>query len=158
MGEFLSDEQFAAEAVKDGASRHARTLRAKQVGVDDGYMVGGATSPKTGTKFTERKIPKESFTPADAANHLAEIQSAFPSDSSIHQGAWANEGHVVLDAAEDIPDRGHAQLLGEQRGEKAIFDVKAIKDINLVNRSGRALYEAPLARTARALRAARGLT
>jgi len=154
---FLSDEQFAAAAVADGASRHARTLRAKIVGEDDGYMVGGATSPKTGTKFPARSIPAEQFTPADAATHLADIQSNFPEDSTIHQGAWKENEHVVLDAAEDVPDRGHAQLLGETRGEKAIFDVNRGKDIKLVGGSNRPLYMATQEQTARGLRKARGL-
>jgi hypothetical protein len=132
----LSDEQFRDQVLAGGASRHAYTMKEVRVGTDDGYMVGGKPTAK-GTPFPARRIPADSFSPADVANHLAEIHTAFPNDPTVHQGGWREGDEAVLDAADRVSSRSQALSLGYARPndrsdhQDAIFDVKHGVDINL---------------------------
>jgi hypothetical protein len=137
----VSDAEFHAEVLKGGASRQVQTLRPVTVGEDDGYMVGGKPTPGTGKPYPARRIPKDSFTPADVANHLADLHTTFPEDETVHQGGWMEGDEAVLDASDRIQNKGEAILQGYLRpndnspGQDAIFDVKAGKDRPLGKRA-----------------------
>lgn len=124
-GPVLSDAQFTEQAKSGGATRHFRTLRSV---VDEGYAVGGA-----GVK--EKKIRADRFTQKDVGDHLSFLHKTFGDDPSIHQGAWREDDHVVLDASNVLKSRPQARLKGLLRGERAIYDIKAGRDINLPRRA-----------------------
>lgn len=124
-GPVLSDSQFHQQALSGGATRHFRTLRSV---VDEGYAVGGA-----GVK--EKKIRADKFTQKDVGDHLAYLHTALGDDPTIHQGAWREGPDVVLDASNVLKSRPQARLKGLLRGERAIYDIKGGKDINLPRRA-----------------------
>lgn len=124
-GPVLSDAQFTEMAKASGATRHFRTLKAP---AGQGYAVGGAGMP-------EKKIRADKFTQKDVGDHLATMHEHFGMDPEIHQGAWREGDHVVLDASNVIKGRPQARLKGLLRGERAIYDIKAGKDINLPRRA-----------------------
>jgi hypothetical protein len=124
-GPVLSDAQFHEQAMSGGATRHFRTLRSV---VDEGYAVGGAG-------VREKKIRADKFTQKDVGEHLSYLHKTFGNDPTIHQGAWRENDDVVLDASNVFKNKAKARMTGIMRGERAIYDIKGGKDINLPRRA-----------------------
>ena len=92
-------------------------------------MVGGARD-LADQPFPEYKHPVESFEVDHVRHHAREIRDRFGPNSSVHQGAWAEDGQVVLDASENIPTYSSAVTAAKMRGERAVYDVRRGRDIN----------------------------
>lgn len=119
----LSDDEFYDAALSSGASRHAVTGQVP----DRGYMVGGARD-LSDQPFPEIKRPVDQFSVDDVRHHAREIRDRFGPETSVHQGAWREDQHVVLDASEQIHAYHSAITAAKERGERAIYDVKRGKD------------------------------
>lgn len=124
----LSDAQFASKSVAGGATRRASDLREVRGGVDAGYAVGGAVT-RDGKSFPPKDVDASDLTPDVVRQHLAAIHGAFGKNHpDIHQGAWREGSHVVLDASEVYPDLHTAKVKAMTRGEDAIYDMKNGRD------------------------------
>ena len=125
-GAHLTDEEFRQQTISaGGASRHVMT----NIVPDRGYMVGGARD-LSDQPFPEIKRPVDSFTVDDIRHHAREIRDRFKgSPTQVHQGAWVEGDHVVLDASEQIRTKKAALTTAKQRGERAIYDIKGQRDI-----------------------------
>lgn len=123
MTERLSDEAFHQQALAGGASRHAfeNTIP------DRGYMIGGARD-LSDNAFPEIKRPVDQFTLDDVRHHARSIRDRFGADSGIHQGAWREGDHVVLDASNNMGNYTDAITAAKLRGERAIYDVRRNRD------------------------------
>ncbi len=90
-------------------------------------MVGGARD-LSDQPFSEFKHPVDSFSVDHVRHHAREIRDRFQG-GDIHQGAWVEGDHVVLDASEQIRTKREAVRTAKQRGERAIYDIKGQRDI-----------------------------
>lgn len=119
MDERLSDEEFHQQALAGGASRHAVTGNVP----NRGFMVGGARDLGN-QPFPEIKRPVDQFSLDDVRHHARQIRDHFGDEHNIHQGAWREGDHVVLDASENIPTYSSAITEAKMRGERAVYDVR----------------------------------
>ena len=90
-------------------------------------MVGGARD-LSDQPFPEISHPVDSFTVDHVRHHARAIRDSFGSGSSVHQGAWVEDGNVVLDASERHDMYHTAATAAKMRGERAIYDVRRGKD------------------------------
>lgn len=125
MANPLSDEEFHQQALAGGASRHAVSGNVP----DRGFMVGGARD-LSDQPFPEYKHPVDQFTVDHVRHHAREIRDRFGIESTVHQGAWVEDGDVVLDASENVPTYSSAITAAKMRGERAIYDVRRGRDRN----------------------------
>lgn len=92
-------------------------------------MVGGARDLGN-QPFPEIKHPIDQFTVDHVRHHARMIRDHFGDESTIHQGAWAEDGHVVLDASENVQHYSSAVTAAKMRGERAVYDVRRGRDIH----------------------------
>lgn len=90
-------------------------------------MVGGARGHED-MPFPEIKHPVDQFTVDHVRHHARAIRDHFGPEASVHQGAWVEEGNVVLDASENVPTYSSAITAAKMRGERAIYDVRRGRD------------------------------
>lgn len=121
----LNDREFHEQALAGGASRHYQTGAVP----DRGYMIGGARNAR-GEAFPEVKRPVDQFTLDDVRHHSRSVMEHFGPDAGIHQGAWVEDGTVVLDASERMDSRLHAMSAAKDRGERAVYDLNRGQDIS----------------------------
>lgn len=121
----LTDEGFHQQTISaGGASRRVSDGNVP----DRGYMVGGARD-HSDQPYPELKRPIDQFSVDDVRHHAREIRDGFAGNSNVHQGAWVEGDHVVLDASEQIRGKRKALRTAKQRGERAVYDVKGQRDI-----------------------------
>ena len=123
MTKTLNDEEFHQQALAGGASRHVETNEVP----DRGYMVGGARD-LSDQPFPEIKRPVDQFSLDDVRHHARSIRDHFGPGTNAHQGAWVEDGNVVLDASEAVPTFSSAITAAKLRGERAVYDVRRNKD------------------------------
>lgn len=121
--DILTDEQFHQQALAGGASRNVTDNSVP----DRGFMVGGARDLE-GQPFPEIKRPVDQFDVDDVRHHARAIRDRFGVDSGVHQGAWVEDGNVVLDASQQIANYISAVTAAKMRGERAIYDVRRGRD------------------------------
>lgn len=121
----LSDEEFHQQTISAGGA--SRQIVSGNV-PDRGYMVGGARD-LADQPFPEIQRPVDQFSVDDVRHHAREIRDKFAGNENVHQGAWVEGDHVVLDASEQIRTKRKALATAKQRGERAIHDVKGQRDI-----------------------------
>lgn len=83
--------------------------------VTSGYAVGGGNS--AGALL---KVPVAELTPEKFDKWLHENRSKFPADAAL--GGWIDNGDVYIEPSTQVADLNAAQRLGNERGEKAIWD------------------------------------
>lgn len=135
MSGVLSNDQFHANTLADGgATRKAVNGREVPAG-SRAYGVGGAKNDE-GKEFPEHPaLAPEDFTPDVVGEHLSAIRKHFGDhNTSVHQGAWVEDGKVVLDATDVYKTKKKATDEGSSRNQRAIYDFKNAKDINLAGR------------------------
>ena len=125
MSEGMSDEEFHESALAGGASRHVSS----GLPPDRGYMVGSARDLHD-QPFPEIRRPVDQFSLDDVRHHAREIRDRFGPDRQVYQGAWREDGHVVLDASENIPTYSSAVTAAKMRGERAVYDVRRGRDVH----------------------------
>jgi hypothetical protein len=123
MTSTLSDEEFHQQALAGGASRHVVDHSIP----DRGFMVGGARD-LSDQPYPEVKRPIDQFSLDDVRHHARDIRDKFGDNTRIHQGAWREDDHVVLDASEQIPTYSTAITKAKMQGERAVYDVRRGKD------------------------------
>jgi hypothetical protein len=124
----LSSAQFARQTrVEGGASR---SLHDSSV-PEHGYAVGGL--------IPEEQVRSKTFNAAKVDAHKDHIlKSPVAGHVATHQGSWIDPDQpkaVILDASSIHASKASARLNGLVRGEKAIYDLNAGKDINLPHKS-----------------------
>lgn len=128
---YVSDEDartFAEQVNSGGASYHLLSRQFVEPGVHDGYMVGGHPNPSTGERIPEL-IHHGSITPEQAAEHIRTSHELTQGDPTAYAGGWAENGNSVLDTSTRFTDRKKALWAAADRGERAVFDVKAFDEI-----------------------------
>lgn len=122
----LNDNEFHQQAIAGGASRHYETGDVP----DRGYMLGGARN-NADIPYPEIKRPVDEFELSNVRQHARQIRDHFGSGQALYQGAWVEDGDVVLDASEQINDRVTAMTEAKKRGERAIYDIDRDRDIDI---------------------------
>lgn len=90
-------------------------------------MVGGARD-LANQPFPEQQYPVDHFSVDHVRQHARAIRDAFGPDTSVHQGAWTEDGKVVLDASERLETYTDAITAAKLRGERAVYDVRRGRD------------------------------
>lgn len=83
--------------------------------VTSGYAVGGGNS--AGALL---KVPVAELTPERLDRWLQKNRSWFPADAAL--GGWIDNGTAYIEPSTQVADINAAQRLGNERGEKAIWD------------------------------------
>jgi hypothetical protein len=118
MTSALNDQEFHEQAIRTGASRHYESGNVP----DRGFMVGGATNAE-GIPYPEFKHPVDGFTVDHVRQHARALRDHFGASQDVHQGAWVEDGNVVLDASERVHDYSGAMTEAKKRGERAVYDI-----------------------------------
>lgn len=101
------------------------------VGSKRWYGVGGAKDVDTGQRYPE-KITRGGIN--ETLAHIMDVErgninrkrAGWP---AAHVGGWSEEGDTVLDATSVTRSRNQALRMGQDRGERAIFDAKNIEEV-----------------------------
>ena len=132
----ISDEEFHQQALAGGASRHVVTGENPPA---RGYMVGGAANPDS-IPYPEIKRPVDSADLELVRHHARALRDHFGDQANVYQGAWVENGHMVLDASEHHADRVEATTTAKQRGERAVYDIARDRDIDIKEHGKRAKH------------------
>jgi hypothetical protein len=103
------------------------------VGSKRWYGVGGAPDADTGSRYPE-KITRGSIN--ETLAHIMDVERGNISrrvkavgGPDAYVGGWSEQGETVLDATSVTKDRDTGIKLGQERGERAIFDAKNVEEI-----------------------------
>lgn len=128
----LTDDSFLQQAVAGGASRHYTSGHVP----DRGFMVGGARNHKD-IPYPEISHEVDSITLDHVRHHAREIRDHFGEGTSVHQGAWVEDGNVVLDASDRHDNFASAMTAAKMRGERAVYDVRRGREHHVSDLEGR---------------------
>lgn len=102
------------------------------VGSKRWYGVGGAKDVATGERYPE-KITSGSVN--ETLAHVLDVERGNIQRQSMEWppafvGGWSEDGDTVLDATSVTRNRRQAMRMGYQRGERKVFDARAIEEID----------------------------
>jgi len=112
----------------DDAGRHVEVPGT----ADPGYIVSGEPD-RSGERIPTRYIPRKEATPIEAISERQRLRG-LTSSPNASLGWWRDKGKaapVESDASAVYNDRRIAKQVGRRRGEKAIWDNKAQREIRL---------------------------
>ena len=131
--EFHGNQYTTGEGVAHEVAEKVRTNGGLSIKLIDGsepvkgYMV--AIDPKFGAVFDEKDFFDPKKTEGILNDYLLKHQAELGKKEN-YLGVWLDGGKVYLDISENIEDREAAIKAGEDRDQKAIFDLATLSDID----------------------------
>lgn len=93
------------------------------------YLVGGEPD-STGVRIPTQRVPVEDFQEKHVQEMTSELLRRTGGRGKVNLGAWSEDGHVEMDASSSAHRPGEAVRKGRNRGEKAIWDNKHMREID----------------------------
>jgi hypothetical protein len=117
-----------------GASMNVNTGKMAIAGKSDGYAVGkvpGRNGSPVPTSTASRRGARVGL--GEVIHNTIRVRNATAGQPDAHVGSWYDSGtrKVEYDASELVRDKGAALGKAKTRGEKAIFDMRNVREIRV---------------------------